>query len=93
LVSALEKCTEIKPIVFGKPCELGIEHILEEHHLVKEKTLIIGDKLGCDILAAKKAGLKSCLTLGGFTERVEVDKQYELDDPILPSYLIDKVCV
>jgi ribonucleotide monophosphatase NagD (HAD superfamily) len=31
MVSAIQNCTETKPVVFGKPSEKGIESLIEEH--------------------------------------------------------------
>jgi len=92
LVSALQKATEVEPIVFGKPGTLGLEYIIQNHNIDKERAIIIGDKIENDIKLGNELGIDSCLVLSGATHKDDWRKEATKGKgSILPTYVIEKV--
>ena len=88
LVAAIEKCSETKPILIGKPETISLEMIMKECKIPeteKSKMLMIGDRLETDIQFAKNAGISSCIVLTGVTTKEM------LHGNIKPDYLMDKL--
>jgi len=88
LVAAIEKCSETKPILIGKPETISLEMIMKECKIPeaeKSKMLMIGDRLETDIQFAKNAGISSCIVLTGVTTKEM------LHGDIKPDYLMDKL--
>jgi phosphoglycolate phosphatase len=88
LVAAIEKCSEIVPILIGKPESISLEIIMKECKIAeseKSKILIIGDRLETDIKFAKNTGISSCIVLTGVTTKEM------LHGDIIPDYVMDKL--
>jgi len=88
LVSAIEKSSNCKPIVIGKPEIITLDVIMEENgikHEDKNKMIMIGDRLETDILFAKNAGIKSCLVLTGVTNENADFRE------IKPDYMMSQI--
>lgn len=63
-------------IYYGKPDERILEQAIALLEGNKSAALMVGDTLVTDILAANKAGIKSCLTIsGGITEDALISKK------------------
>ncbi|MFH2101506.1 MAG: HAD-IIA family hydrolase [Candidatus Micrarchaeota archaeon] len=88
VVAFIRKSTGKEPLVMGKPNTFLIDMIMEEHGLRKEDVLIVGDMLETDILAGKKAGIKSALVLTGVATRKDVEK---LEKEKRPDYILDSI--
>jgi len=73
IVASVEKATGKRPVVIGKPEPVGIQLILKERGEGKE-AFIVGDRIDTDVLAGKRAGIKTVLVLTGVTTRAEIDK-------------------
>lgn len=67
ILALLEAATDIKPTVIGKPEGAMFETALHVLKTPPEKTLMIGDRLGTDILGGINAGLKTALVMTGVT--------------------------
>lgn len=96
IVSAIEGCTEKKPLVIGKPERYFADLVLSENHINKNEALVVGDRIETDIKFAKNAGLKSVLVLTGISNKGHLKKIKEKPDYILESVLclpelIDKI--
>jgi len=84
IVAALEKSTGRSPVLIGKPQPYMLDIILKEHHLEKDETMMVGDRLESDILMAKQEGLKSCFVLSGVSAKEEIEKT-----GLTPDYILD----
>ena len=67
VLAAIELLTKIKPIIVGKPNISMIDIALETIDNTDGSTILIGDNLETDIMAAQNAGLSSILILTGVT--------------------------
>jgi 4-nitrophenyl phosphatase len=73
MVAALQACTDITPIVVGKPEPLGLETILRMANATPEEAVMIGDRLDTDILCGNRVGVPSVLVLTGVTTRARAE--------------------
>ncbi|MBN2305815.1 MAG: HAD-IIA family hydrolase [Anaerolineae bacterium] len=71
LLALIEAATDQAPIVIGKPETAMFEVALDRLGTTPAQTLMIGDRLGTDILGAQRAGLKTALVLTGITSAEE----------------------
>jgi 4-nitrophenyl phosphatase len=67
MVAALEACTDVTPIVIGKPETLGLQTILRHTGVLPEEAVMIGDRLDTDILCGNRLGVPTVLVLTGVT--------------------------
>ena len=67
VLAAIESLTKTKPIIVGKPNISMIDIALETIDNTDGSTILIGDNLETDIMAAQNAGLSSILILTGVT--------------------------
>jgi len=66
-VTAIQVTTGVEPVIIGKPEPLLFEQAAHLLGLPPEQILVIGDRLGTDILGARRAGMPSALLLTGVT--------------------------
>jgi len=88
LVAFISKATGKKPLVMGKPNTYLIELIMKEREFKREEMLIVGDRLETDILAGKRAGVKTALVLTGVATKEEAEK---LEKEKRPDYIMESV--
>ncbi|MEJ2251938.1 MAG: HAD-IIA family hydrolase [Candidatus Lokiarchaeota archaeon] len=75
MVNSVTTCTNRKPIkIFGKPNPYGIEQILEDTKVSKEKAVMFGDRLNTDILAGNRAGIHTILVQTGVSNVDDIKK-------------------
>jgi 4-nitrophenyl phosphatase len=67
MLAALETATDRTPTIIGKPETPMFEAALAITGTRAENTLMIGDRLGTDILGGKQAGMKTALLFTGVT--------------------------
>jgi 4-nitrophenyl phosphatase len=67
LLAALAAATDQKPTIMGKPAAPMFEAALAVLGTPAENTLMIGDRLGTDILGGKNAGMNTALVFTGVT--------------------------
>ena len=67
MLAALEAATDQQPTVIGKPGMPMFETALDVLGTSAENTLMIGDRLGTDILGGKNAGMQTALLFTGVT--------------------------
>ncbi len=72
ILAALQAATDVKPTIIGKPNLPMFETALHQLETSPDSTLMIGDRLGTDILGAQRAGMKTALVLTGVTGRAEL---------------------
>ncbi|HSJ52236.1 MAG TPA: HAD-IIA family hydrolase [Anaerolineae bacterium] len=69
LLALLEAATGVKPHVIGKPETAMMEQAMLRLGAARETTAALGDRLETDILAGRRAGLRTLLVLSGITDR------------------------
>ena len=83
MVEAIVRCTDYRPkIIFGKPNPLGINTILKDNHFSAFRDAVVfGDRLNTDMVAGRRANIKTVLVLTGVTTRELFDnfEQHYLD--------------
>lgn len=70
IVSAIATASSRQPVVLGKPNNMLLDLIIENYHLNRASTLMIGDRIDTDILFGKAGGLGTLLVLSGVTHEV-----------------------
>ncbi len=83
VVHGLELCGETEAVVVGKPSRFSLVTALERLGCVRERVVIVGDRLDEDVGGAVRAGLTSCLVLSGATR----EDQILNDAEIRPDFL------
>ncbi len=87
VIAALEATTGKKvEAVVGKPSPHTVRAALERLELPAERVAMVGDRLGTDILMARRAGLVGILTLSGVTRPEELDWA-----DVQPDYVIESL--
>jgi 4-nitrophenyl phosphatase len=69
LLAFLETATDVKPMVIGKPETAMVEQALARMGAHAASAAMLGDRLETDILAGRRAGVRTLLVLSGVTDR------------------------
>jgi len=72
MVSAVETCTQKKPIVIGKPQPYMIEIAMEKFGLDKSEVVAVGDRYDTDIIGGINAGCHTVMVLSGVDTKESV---------------------
>ncbi|EDW35950.1 GL17529 [Drosophila persimilis] len=103
MVAAIEKSSNRKPLIMGKPNPQMVYKLRQSGVLKPEKTLVIGDRLSSDIIFANNCGFKSLL-VGSGAGSLEEAQQLKMEgnekklmmvpDTFLPSlgHLMEYLC-
>jgi 4-nitrophenyl phosphatase len=99
MVNAVKICTDQDPIkIFGKPNPYGVELILEETGVSKDKAVIFGDRLNTDILAGNRAEIKTILVQTGVSKIEDIKKLENkikngvyIDTDIFPNLILNSL--
>lgn len=67
ILALIETATDVRPTVIGKPERAMFETAVQRMGTTPERTLMIGDRLGTDIVGGNQAGLKTALVMTGVT--------------------------
>jgi len=87
IIAALEATTGKKvEDVVGKPSPHTVQAALERLDLPAERVAMVGDRLGTDIIMARRAGLVGILTLSGVTRPKELKRS-----SVKPDYVIESL--
>lgn len=86
IIAVLERATEHKPYIVGKPNALMMTIAMNELGASPAETLMIGDRMDTDVVAGMEAGMKTCLVLSGVSDRKAMDKF-----PYRPDYVYEHV--
>ncbi len=81
----LEDAAGIKATYIGKPGTYMFDVALEGMNVDRAKVLMIGDRVGTDILGASRAGIKSVLVKTGEF------KESDLTGAVQPDYIVESV--
>lgn len=65
IISAIETCTGVKPVVVGKPNQYLVDYLLKETGVAPSDALVVGDRYETDILSGQAAGCDTLLVLTG----------------------------
>lgn len=68
IVSAIATASGATPVVIGKPAPAMLEAIVEAAGLAPADALMVGDNPDADIVAARRAGIRSVLVLTGVAD-------------------------
>ncbi len=82
MIAAIATASGKQPTVIGKPETLMMTTAVAQLGASASKTVMIGDRLDTDILAAARAGLTTALVLTGVTTRGDL-----ADSEIVPDYV------
>jgi len=85
-LTALRTCTDVDPLVIGKPSATMIDLAIERIGVPKDATVIIGDRLDTDIEAGAAAGITTVLVLTG-VHRLEDVPRF----PVAPDFVVDNL--
>jgi 4-nitrophenyl phosphatase len=83
-VTAVKVTTGVEPLIIGKPEPLLFEQAAHLLGIQPDQILVIGDRLGTDILGARRAGMPSALVLTGVTTAEQAEA-----DEIKPDWIFD----
>ncbi|MEM3399214.1 MAG: HAD-IIA family hydrolase [Candidatus Micrarchaeia archaeon] len=87
VVSAVETCAGMKPeLIAGKPNTFLINLIIKKSGLKKSECIMVGDRIGSDVIAGKRAGISTMLVFSGIDTRDALHKS-----KIKPDYVAERV--
>ncbi len=86
IVRAIEACTLKKALIIGKPETTTLEMMLDEYSFKPQNAVMIGDNLDTDILAGKRAGVRTVFVLTGIHNREDLKR---VDEKNYPDYVIE----
>jgi 4-nitrophenyl phosphatase len=86
IVSSISSVCNKEPLIIGKPNNFALNLLLDKMEIKPEEAMFIGDNLKSDIAVGKKAGLSTCLQLGGVSELNDVKV---LSSSSRPDYIIN----
>lgn len=86
MLAFLEAATTVTPTVIGKPGTAMMEQAMARMGAKPATTAMLGDRLETDILAGKRAGLRTLLVLSGVTDRALL-----ADSEIQPDLVFEDV--
>ncbi|MEW6189420.1 MAG: HAD-IIA family hydrolase [Actinomycetota bacterium] len=86
IIASIEVATDKKAKIIGKPEKYMVEAALALFDGNPQKTVLIGDRLDSDILAGKRAGIKTILVLTGVTSSEMLEKS-----DIKPDYILEGI--
>lgn len=93
LVNCIEKCSERKAIIMGKPEKYMAKMLKERSNINPQRTLMIGDRCNTDIIFGTRCGFLTLLVLTGVSTVSDIEKwkQSELQEErdLVPNYYID----
>jgi 4-nitrophenyl phosphatase len=67
ILAALEAATDQQPLILGKPAPEMYRIAMQRMNVAHENTLVVGDRLGTDIIGAQQLGCCTGLVLSGVT--------------------------
>ena len=86
VLAAIAAASGVDPVIIGKPEPPMMRQALRLLGTAPERTAMVGDRLETDILAGKKAGIKTILVLSGVTQREELG-----ESEVLPDWVFEDI--
>jgi HAD superfamily hydrolase (TIGR01450 family) len=72
MVSSIAAVCSKEPFIIGKPNDFSLNLLMKIMKVQPNETMFVGDSLESDIKTGKKAGVTTCLHLGGVSQLEEV---------------------
>ncbi|XP_030067964.1 glycerol-3-phosphate phosphatase [Microcaecilia unicolor] len=95
LVKAVETAAHRQAQIIGKPSRFLYECVAAENEVDPTRTVMVGDRLDTDILMGFNCGLKTILTLTGFSSLEEAKSYQGSDCPtkrsMVPDYYVQSI--
>jgi len=88
IAAAISAATKVKPFLIGKPSKIIVEMALKYSSLGRDEVLLVGDKVETDIIAAKRARMKSALVLTGVTKAEDLKR---IPERYYPELVLESV--
>ncbi len=85
ILAALVACTDVSPIIAGKPGSTLFEFAMQRLGTTPSETLVVGDRIETDILGGVNAGCKTALVLSGVTTKEQAAVASPAPDLIIPA--------
>ncbi len=85
IAAAIEACTDVKPLVIGKPEGAAFELALERLGADRRTTAMLGDRLDTDILGGIQAGLTTIMVLTGISSAADLAASPYRADYVFPG--------
>ena len=85
MVSCIKGCTNLEPVVVGKPSGFMLDNIASKFGINKSKILMVGDRLDTDILFGQNNGANTMLVFSGVTTRETLENSQVNPDHLIPS--------
>jgi 4-nitrophenyl phosphatase len=91
LLAFIERATNTKPIIAGKPSSMMAEIALERMNVKSNEALVVGDRLDTDILSGLRANCKTALVLSGVSTIEDLDNWSDKPDLVAKdlAYLLN----
>ncbi|KAG8433294.1 hypothetical protein GDO86_017543 [Hymenochirus boettgeri] len=92
LVRAVETAAHRKAQVIGKPSSFMFDCVVQDCGLDPSRTVMVGDRLDTDILMGSTCGIRTLLTLTGFSS-LEDAKSYQESGSLslVPDYYVNSI--
>ena len=88
MVAALQACTDVVPVVIGKPETLGLETILDRTGARPDEVAMIGDRPDTDILCGNRLRVHTVLVMTGVTTAERAEELYRDHPDMRPAQTI-----
>ncbi|XP_069503447.1 glycerol-3-phosphate phosphatase [Ambystoma mexicanum] len=95
LVKAVETAAHRQAQIVGKPTRFILDCVASEYPINPARTVMVGDRLDTDILMGTSCGLKTILTLTGFSTLEDAQAHLSSGSPsrqgMVPDYYVDTI--
>ena len=88
VVAALEACTDVMPLVIGKPETNGLQTILTASGVAPSEAVMVGDRLDTDVWCGNRLGVPTVLVLTGLTTAEKAQTQITLRPEWTPGAIL-----
>lgn len=88
MVAALQACTDVVPVVIGKPETLGLSTILDRTGAAPDEVAMIGDRPDTDILCGNRLQVHTVLVMTGVTTPERAEELYRDHPEMRPTRTI-----
>jgi 4-nitrophenyl phosphatase len=86
VLAAIATASGVEPFIVGKPEPQMIRQAMRILGTAPERTAMVGDRLETDILAGKKAGIRTILVLSGVARREQL-----AESEVQPDWVLDDI--
>lgn len=86
VAALITRATGVDPYFVGKPNPMMMRSALNTMGAHSETTVMVGDRMGTDIIAGMEAGMRTVLVLSGVTDHGEIERH-----PFRPSHVVDTI--